>query len=126
MIEECGPFVLSGLHYLYDQQRQFNRAPPPHVRPVWDEYCRLVEQTPARGRHLRVHAGHCTYSLPEEEQFVTPDLIRASCLAGTAEEVRAQVRTLAEAGLDQLMLLPSLATQERVIEQFHDQVMAKL
>ncbi len=65
-------------------------------------------------------------SLPEEERFVTPDLIRASCLAGTAEEVRFQVRTLADAGLDQLMLLPSLATQERVIEQFHDEVMARL
>ena len=125
VIEECGPFVLSGLHYLYDQQHQFDREPPPHVRPVWDEYCALVEKTPARGRHLRVHAGHCTYSLPEEERFVTPDLIRASCLAGTAEEVRAQVRTLADAGLDQLMLLPSLATQERVIEQFHNEVMAR-
>ncbi|MCE2557677.1 MAG: LLM class flavin-dependent oxidoreductase [Acidobacteria bacterium] len=28
VIEECGPFVLSGLHYLYDQQHQFNREPP--------------------------------------------------------------------------------------------------
>ncbi len=31
-----------------------------------------------------------------------------------------------EAGLDQLMLLPSLATQERVIGQFHDEVLAHL
>ena len=48
VIEECGPFVLSGLHYLYDQQHQFNREPPPHVRPVWNEYCALVEQTLSR------------------------------------------------------------------------------
>ncbi len=126
VIQECGPFVLSGLHYLYDQKRQFHREPPPHVQAVWEDYCRLVERTPERGRHLRVHAGHCTYSLPDEERFVTPELIRATCLAGTAAEVRDQVRNLAAAGLDQLMLLPSLATQERVIERFNDQVMARL
>ena len=126
VIQACGAFVISSLHYLYDKIRQFGGEPPPHVRPIWPEYSALVEATPARQRHMRIHAGHCTYLLPEEAKFVTPELIKTTCLAGTAEEVREQVQQLAEAGLHQLLLLPSFDMQYRIIEDFSRQVMAKL
>ena len=87
VIREVGPFAISSVHYIYDKLKENGGEPPPHMRPFWKEYCALVEQTPARARHLRVHAGHCTYLLPEESKFVTPELIRSTCLAGTADEV---------------------------------------
>ena len=59
-------------------------------------------------------------------QFVTPELIKATCLAGTAEEIIEQVRQFERAGLHQLMLLPSVATQYQVIEDFARLVMARL
>lgn len=126
VIREVGPFAISSVHYIYDKLKENGGEPPPHMRPFWKEYCALVEQTPACARHLRVHAGHCTYLLPEESKFVTPELIRSTCLAGTADEVIEQVRELAEAGLHQIMLLPSLESQYRSIEDFSTKVMARL
>ena len=89
-------------------------------------YTEMVEQTPAVRRHMRIHEGHCTYLLPEEAQFVTPELIRKTCLVGRAEEVIEQVRRLEQAGLHHLILLPSLETQNSVLERFSSQVMARL
>ena len=126
VLRECGPFVMSSLHYLYDKVRQWGGHPPSHLRGVWDEYSKLVEETPESHRHLRIHAGHCTYLLPEEAKFVTPDLIKGTCLVGTPEEIIEQIRQLEAAGLQQIMILPSLATQYGVIEQFARQVMEKM
>ena len=126
VVRECGPFVISSLHYLYDKIRQWGGAPPAHVRGIWDAYSKLVEETPERTRHMRIHAGHCTYMLPEEVQFLTPELIRGTCLVGTPEEIIAQIRQLEASGLSQLMILPSLETQYGVIERFAREIMAKM
>ena len=126
VINEVGPFAISSVHYIYDKIKENGGEPPPHMKPFWREYCALVDAVPAAQRHMRVHAGHCTYMLREEIPFVTPDLIRATCLVGTAGELIEQVRLLASAGLDQLFLLPSPATQYENFERFSRQVMAKL
>ncbi len=44
---------------------------------------------------------------------------------GTPEEVIEQVQQLQQAGLKQLMILPSIETQYGVIEQFAREIMAK-
>ncbi len=126
VLRECGAFVIASIHYLYDKIRQFGGGPPGHLRQIWDEYSAQVEATPATHRHMRIHAGHCTYLLPEEAKFVTPELIKSTCLAGSPEEIIEQVRGLEQAGLKQLMLLPSFETQYQVIEDFARQVMDKL
>lgn len=126
VIRDCGPFVVSSIHYIYEKIRENGGEPPPHMRPFWKKYCRLVEEVPERSRHLRVHAGHCTWLHPDEAEFVTPELIRTTCLAGAPEELIEQIRRLDDAGLDHLMLLPSLATQRRTIEAFSRKVMARL
>jgi len=126
VIREAGPFALSSLHYLYEKLRFTGGEPPPAVRPIWQDYVAAVESVPMSRRHLRVHAGHCTYIHPDEERFVTPELIRASCLVGRPEELLEKIRRLHAAGLHQLMLLPSLEPQYRVLETFSRQVMAKL
>ena len=126
VIRDCGPFVVSSIHYIYEKIRENGGEPPPHMRGFWKKYCRLVEETPERSRHLRVHAGHCTWLHPDEAEFVTPELIRTTCLAGTPDELIEQVRRLDDAGLDHLMLLPSLETQRRTIDAFSRKVMARL
>jgi alkanesulfonate monooxygenase SsuD/methylene tetrahydromethanopterin reductase-like flavin-dependent oxidoreductase (luciferase family) len=126
VLRECGPFVVSSLHYLYDKIRQWGGRVPPHVRDMWEEYSKLVEETPESHRHMRIHAGHCTYLLPEEAKFVTPELIKSTCLVGTPEEIVEQIRQLEVAGLKQIMILPSLETQYGGIEAFAREVMARL
>ena len=63
----------------------------------------------------------------KEARFVTPELIKTTCLVGTPEErTMAQIHRLEEAGLHQIMILPSLETQYRVIEDFARKIMEKL
>ena len=126
VLRECGAFVIASLHYVYDKIRQFGGNPPGHFRHMWDEYSAQVEATPETHRHMRIHAGHCTYLLPEEAKFVTPELIKSTCLVGTPEEIIEQIRQLEQAGLKHLMLLPSFETQYQVIEDFARNVMEKM
>lgn len=126
VVNEIGPFAISSVHYVYDKIKENGGEPPPHMRPFWHAYTALVEQTPPRERHLRVHAGHCTVVLPEERAFITPDLLKATCLVGTADELVEQLRVLGDAGLHQLFLLPSPATAYENFEKFSREVMTRL
>ncbi len=126
VLRECGAFVIASLHYSYDKVRQMGGDPPGHLRNIWEEYSAMIEAIPPTHRHLRIHAGHCVYLLPEEAKFVTPELIKSTCLVGTPEEIIEQIRMLERAGLQQIMLLPSFETQYRVIEDFARKVMEQL
>jgi alkanesulfonate monooxygenase SsuD/methylene tetrahydromethanopterin reductase-like flavin-dependent oxidoreductase (luciferase family) len=53
--------------------------------------------------------------VPEEERFVTAELIDRTCLVGTADELRKKIDELEDAGLDQIILLPPLDEKEAVI-----------
>jgi 5,10-methylenetetrahydromethanopterin reductase len=122
VVEQCGPMAVMALHYAYERQRQFGVEPPVHLRDRWDHYVALVEQAPEARRHFRIHAGHGTYLHPDERQFATPDLIRATCLVGRPEELAEQVRALEDAGLDHVMVLPSFASRHRAMEELATQV----
>ena len=113
VIEQCGPMALMALHYAYERQRQFSVDPPKHLRSMWDDYVALVEQSPEAERHYRIHAGHGTYIHPDEAQFVTPELIDATCIVGQLDELVEKIGELEAAGLNQLMLLPSFASRYR-------------
>jgi 5,10-methylenetetrahydromethanopterin reductase len=126
VVDTLGAMVIGGFHYAYDQVRNFGSEPPPHLADDWDEYCALVEATPEPQRHRRIHVGHCMWLEPEERKFVTPERIRASCLVGSGAEVVEQLAAMETAGLDQVMLLPSLATQYEALEDVSREVIAKL
>lgn len=113
---QTGAFAIASLHYAYEQVAQFGRRPPAHFAEFWDDYVALVEQTPEERRHQRIHLGHNCWVIPEEERFITPDLIRRTCLVGTADDLTERIAALDEAGLDQIVILPPLAEKEAVIE----------
>ncbi len=48
------------------------------MRDVWDAYLARVKEMPEETRHLTLHDGHCTYLMPSERKFITPELIRAT------------------------------------------------
>lgn len=126
VITEHGSYVVSSLHYVYDKIRQYGGEPPHHLQGIWDEYSALVEQTPEPIRHLRIHDGHCTFLRPDEAKFMTEDLIRATCIVGSADEIVAKVRDLEQAGLNEIMMLPAPEHQVSWAHRFADQVLAKL
>jgi alkanesulfonate monooxygenase SsuD/methylene tetrahydromethanopterin reductase-like flavin-dependent oxidoreductase (luciferase family) len=126
IIQECGAAVITGLHYLVAQHLETGEDPPAYARPMWAGYLKWLDEAPSELRHQRLHGSHYSFLDPEEARFITPDLIRASCLTGVPEEIVEQVRALEQEGLRQLMLYPPLSRQYRVIEDFAERVMARL
>ena len=105
--------VSASLHYWWEiaQQRGNDDFIRPEVRPVWERYLAYTElmKTPSDRRYQQVHHGHCAYLLPEERQFVTPELIRASGgLVGTPDEIIDTLRNQEKGGLKEVTLLPPM------------------
>jgi alkanesulfonate monooxygenase SsuD/methylene tetrahydromethanopterin reductase-like flavin-dependent oxidoreductase (luciferase family) len=117
VIEQCGPMALASLHYAYDQWRNFGQEPPPYARPVWSAYTALLERCPEERRHQRIHAGHNCWVLPEERQFLGRELLEATCMIGTREELAGRLSALAGAGLDQVMILPGFDARYEALEE---------
>jgi 5,10-methylenetetrahydromethanopterin reductase len=100
--------------------------PPPFVRPIWKRYCALVEKTPPEHRHFRTHEFHYTHLHPGEAELIDADLIRATCLVGTADQLVEQVRELERQGLQELMFAAGNAEKWGLAEAFARRVMARV
>lgn len=112
--EEVGAFAIAGLHYAYEQFTQLGREPARHLHDIWDDYVAALDAVPEERRHLRTHLGHNCWVIPDEERFVTAELIERSCLVGEPGALRERVVELEDAGLDQIVVLPPLAAKEKV------------
>jgi 5,10-methylenetetrahydromethanopterin reductase len=76
---------------------------PPDLQAALAEYRKVyATYEPADARYLQLHAGHLMRIRPEEERFVTPELIAGTTFTGTSEDLRDRVRALRDAGYDQL------------------------
>lgn len=126
VVREYGPSVMASVHYGYDKWARTGGEPPAFMRSIWTQYCELMKDVPARERHIRLHDSHYTFMRPDEAPLVTPELVRAVAIAGTPDELVERIRDLARQGLRQLMFLPSVVHQYRLIETFSRQVMARL
>ena len=114
---EAGAMAMASVHYSYDQYRQLGRSPGSRLDDIWDEYTSMLADYDPERIHQRIHAGHNCWVIPEEERFVTPELIDATCIVGTANEVIERLQQLEERGLDQLMILPNFDPRFEVLER---------
>ena len=121
--EQVGAMAMAAVHYQYDQYRNFGHQPPNALAGIWDDYTKLLESYPAERRHQRIHAGHNCWVLEEEEKFLTPEVLTASNMIGTRNQLVERVQGMAEAGLDQLMLLPNFDTRYDALEQVAKEIM---
>jgi hypothetical protein len=55
--------------------------------------------------------------LPEEERFLTKEVLQAGAMIGTRDQLLGRLRDLAAAGLDQVMILPNFDTRHAVLER---------
>lgn len=124
--ERCGAFAISALHYQFEQWKEAGRPERHPPFDFWDDYVALLDATDAERLHQRVHQGHNCWVVPEEEAFVTKELIEASCLVGTADELVARLHELGEAGLSQVMLLPPLAPRDDVLREVAEHVLPRV
>ncbi len=114
---ECGAMAMAAVHYAYDQHRNFGNEPPDALAGIWDDYTSLLADFPEDMVHQRIHGGHNCWVLEEEERFLTPEVLQASCLIGTRDHLVEQLSALHAAGLDQVMILPNFDTRKGVLER---------
>ena len=72
---------------------------------------------PKEKLHQRIHSGHNCWVIPEEEKFLTPSILKATCMIGTKEELLNRISELSNAGLNKLMILPSLESRYEVLNK---------
>ena len=122
----CGAFAIAAVHYQYEQWKEAGR-PERHPRlEGWDRYVAMLEATDRERLHQRIHAGHNCWVVDEEWEFVTPELIDATCMVGTADDLARRLIDLDAGGLGQVMLLPPLAAKDDVLRDVAEQVMPRL
>jgi alkanesulfonate monooxygenase SsuD/methylene tetrahydromethanopterin reductase-like flavin-dependent oxidoreductase (luciferase family) len=126
VIRTVGPNVMASIYYFYDEVNERRAEPPSFLRPIWKRYCALVEQTPPENRHFRTHEFHYTYLHPGEAELIDADLIRATCLVGTADELIERIRELEREGLQELMFATGVDEKWRFAEEFSRQVLARV
>lgn len=120
---ECGAFAMATVHYAYDQWRQLRQEPPSFLAEIWPEYCEMLASVPEERLHQRIHAGHNCWVIPEEERFVTGDLIESTCLVGTASDLIEALREFGESGLDQVLILPAFEPRYEVLRRVAQDVL---
>ncbi|MCB1740684.1 MAG: LLM class flavin-dependent oxidoreductase [Gammaproteobacteria bacterium] len=126
VIRCIGPNVMASVYYFYDEVHEKGIDPPAFLERIWPRYCELVEQTPPELRHLRTHEFHYSYLHPGEAELIDADLIRATCLVGTADELIEQIRELESQGLQELMFATGTEHKWSMAVEFSRQVMARL
>jgi 5,10-methylenetetrahydromethanopterin reductase len=126
VVRTVGPNVMASVYYFYDEVHERGVEPPPFLRPMWKRYCALVEATPPEHRHFRTHEFHYTHLHPGEAELIDADLIRATCLVGTAEQLVEQIRELARQGLQELMFATGVAEKWAVADAFARRVISRV
>ena len=121
-----GPNVMASVYYFYDEVQERGIDPPPFLERIWKKYCALVEQAPPDRRHFRTHEFHYTALHPGEAELIDAQLIRDTCLVGTADELVERVRALEQDGLRELIFAVGTDTKWRLAEDFARQVMARV
>lgn len=126
VIRTLGPNIMASAYYFYDEVHERGIDPPPFLRSIWKRYCALVEQTPPEYRHFRTHEYHYTYLHPGEAELIDADLIRATCLVGSVDELIEQIRELERQGLQELMFATGVDEKWRFAEEFSRRVIARV
>lgn len=126
VIRLVGPNVMASFYYFFDEVHEKDIEPPAFLHKYWKRYCDLVAEVPPEHWHFRTHEFHYTALHPGEAELIDADLIRATCLVGTANELIAQIRELESQGLQELMFATGVDEKWAFAEAFARQVMDRL
>jgi len=98
---QAGPLAVTFFHAAVEGSLRIRI--PSNLAAAVDEYRTLYESyEPTDARYLHLHRGHFMWLRPEEERFVTADLLRDLTFTATAPELRDRIRALRDAGYQQL------------------------
>lgn len=121
-----GPWATVALHSLYETVKDPAAAPEP-IRPLFTEYKAFTDKRIAASAdyHLDLHDGHCLYVQPEEERFVTPELIQAATMTSTPEALVERLHSLEAAGVRQVAFIPPMNGYAEFVTGFSHKIIAR-
>lgn len=132
VLDRVGAAVTTTFHALWENAPFTNEEP---LATLWKRYRNeyvAKMKTPEDRRYLEVHEGHMVYVKPGEEKYVNEDLVRATTLTGTGEEIIERVKQFEAAGVTHITLavIPGRSGNEyengrAMIEEFSRHVIAK-
>jgi alkanesulfonate monooxygenase SsuD/methylene tetrahydromethanopterin reductase-like flavin-dependent oxidoreductase (luciferase family) len=126
VIAECGPAIMANVHYLTDLYGDSDKSPPNYVLTIWEDYLAFHKARSASHSHQQLHGSHYSHLDEDEAKFITPDLIKAFCLAGQPDEIAEQLHALEEDGLDAVAFIPPSEHRYAQYEGFAKRVIAAL
>jgi alkanesulfonate monooxygenase SsuD/methylene tetrahydromethanopterin reductase-like flavin-dependent oxidoreductase (luciferase family) len=126
VIARCGSSIMVNVHFAVELVKETGCEPPEYVKPIWEEYMAFHTARAAERRHQELHASHYSHLDQEEARFVTPDLIKAFCVAGQPEEIVEQLHALEKQGLNAISFIATEEHRYRMIEEFSRKVMSKM
>jgi alkanesulfonate monooxygenase SsuD/methylene tetrahydromethanopterin reductase-like flavin-dependent oxidoreductase (luciferase family) len=126
VIAQCGSSIMVNVHFAVELVKETGREPPDYVKPIWEEYMAFHNARLAEKGHDDMHASHYSHLDPDEARFVTPDLIKAFCIAGQPQEIVEQLRELEKQGLNAISFIATEEQKYRLIEDFARKVIAKM
>ena len=118
---QAGPRAAVLLHRAADLDMEgwINTSPvPDSVKDVLEGYVEAARKfEPEDARYLMNHTGHCIAVKPEEERFVTAELIRQTTFTGTEQDIKQRIEAMRAGGLSQLVL-PIVPRHEDAVEDW--------
>ncbi len=105
LMTQAAPWTSVMFHNMLDDQSPIPLDLPPVVEETLAAYRQLhADYQPEDARYLTNHRGHLMFLREEEKALISPELVKATTLSGTVEELAEQFGQLAEAGYHQFAL----------------------
>jgi hypothetical protein len=122
---DAGPWAMVALHALYESVGSADEAPAP-IRAVFAAYKEYADRRFANNPayYMELHDGHAIYMQPEEERFVTPELIRHATMTAAPTELLSRLRALEAEGVRQVAFIPTPSGLERFAREFGEKIIA--
>ena len=104
LMAEAAPLTAVMFHNMADEVGAMGgrNLPQGPLSNLFGEYLKAHEQyEPENARYLQNHRGHLMFVRPEETH-ITPELVKATTMSGTHDELVTRLRELNNAGYDQV------------------------
>ncbi|HVN29519.1 MAG TPA: LLM class flavin-dependent oxidoreductase [Candidatus Binataceae bacterium] len=100
---QAGPMAVVTLHGMIEQS--LADLLPPYIEKLAGKYReQYATYQPADAKYLQMHKMHLLGVRPEEDKFLTEDLMRETTFTATEEELRDRLRALSGAGYNQFVV----------------------
>ena len=126
VLDEVGSSIMVNIHFMYDRYREVGAAPPAYAESIWEEYVAFREERDANRSFTEAHHSHYGHLDPAEARFITPEIVRAFCIAGQPDDIVERLTDLEAQGLTGINFIAPADRQYEMCNEFADAVIARM